>query len=75
MNKLSSVDNWLGETSWLAFQNEPVLQNELTDFQLTSCNGEAISTEYTTDDHVGFKIIQNNVPTYKQASSSYVITH
>ena len=56
------------------FKNEPAQQNVPARFQLTSCNSEVISTELTTDWRVGFKMIQNSVPSYKRASSPHVIT-
>ena len=51
-----------------------LFKNKPTRFQLTSCNGEAISTKLTTDCRVGFKMIQNCLPSYKRASSLHVIT-
>ena len=56
------------------FKNEPARQNAPTRFQLISCNSEVISTELTTNCRVGFKMIQNSGPSYKQASSPHVIT-
>ena len=55
-------------------KSEAARLNEPARFQLTSCNREAISTELTTDCRVGFKMMQNSVPTYKRTSSSHVIT-
>ena len=47
------------------FKNESVQKNKPAHFQLTSCNGEAISTEFITDCCVGFKMMQNSIPSYK----------
>ena len=47
------------------FKNDPAWQNEPACFQLFSSNTEAISTELTTDCRVGFKMMQNSVPSYK----------
>ena len=60
--------SWLGQLSWLAFQNEPAR------FHLISCNREVISTKFSTDCRVDFKMKHNGVPSYKRASSPYVIT-
>ena len=49
-------------------------KNEPARFQLTSCNSEEISTELTTDGCVGFKMMQNSLPSYKRASSPHVST-
>ena len=46
------------------FKNESVQKNKPAHFQLTSCNGEAISTEFITDCCVGFKMMQNSIPSY-----------
>ena len=56
------------------FKTEPPQQNEPARFQLTSCNSKAISTELTNDCRVGFKIMQNSVPSKKRASLPHVIT-
>ena len=58
----------------LLFKNEPARQSEPARFQLTSCNSEAISKELTVDCQVGFKMMQNSVPSYKRARSPHVIT-
>ena len=50
----------VNRAGWL-LKNKPARQNEPARFQLTSCNSETISTELTTDCHVGFKIMQNSV--------------
>ena len=42
--------------------------------QLTSCYSEAISTGLTTDCCIGFKRMQNSVPSYKRASTPHIIT-
>ena len=47
------------------FKNESVQKNKPAHFQLTSCNGEAISTEFIIDCCVGFKMMQNSIPSYK----------
>ena len=51
-----------------------LFKNEPARFQLTSCNSEEISTELTTDGCVGFKMMQNSLPSYKRASSPHVST-
>ena len=43
-----------------------VRQNEQLAFGLPLFNGEATSTELTTDCWVGFKMMQNSVPSYKR---------
>ena len=62
----------LGQPRWFAFQKRASTANEPARFQFTSYKNEAISTELTTDCRVGFKMMQNNVPSYKQATLPHV---
>ena len=62
-----SIQNYIRRAGSL-FKNEPAR------FQQTSCNSEEISTELTTDGCVGFKMMQNSLPSYKRASSPHVST-
>ena len=69
---------WLHETSrldqpsWFAFQKRASTAKDPARFQFTSYKSEAISTELTTDCRVGFKMMQNSIPSYKQATIPHV---
>ena len=67
-------DNLARLTKLARFSKTLAWQNEPARFQLPSCNGEAISEELITDCRVGFKMMQNSVPSYKRASSPQIVT-
>ena len=79
------VQKWkLGRPGWMPTWDELRRSIELARLsttsqhgkmsQLTSCYSEEISTGVTNDCWIGFKRIQNSVPSYKRASTPHIIT-